>query len=83
MEKTIYTREYSVVIRLLKEARLSAGVTQVELAQALGLTQSQVSKIERGDGRLDILQLRSICGVYGLTLGEFVRRLEAALRRRT
>jgi transcriptional regulator with XRE-family HTH domain len=82
MEKTIYTREYGVVIRLLKEARQSAGVTQVGLAQALGLTQSQVSKIERGDSRLDILQLRSICGVYRLTLGEFVRRLEAALKRR-
>ena len=40
MEKSIYTREYAVVLRLLQEARKDAGVTQVQLAEKLGLTQS-------------------------------------------
>jgi transcriptional regulator with XRE-family HTH domain len=79
MEKTIYTREYGAVIRLLQAARQKAGVTQVDLARELGLTQSQVSKIERGETRLDIIQLRRVCCALGLTLAEFVRRLEREL----
>jgi transcriptional regulator with XRE-family HTH domain len=79
MEKTIYTREYEVVLRLLKEARENSRVTQVKLAKKLRQSQSFVSKIERGDRRLDIIQLRTICKLVGTTLPEFVQRLEEEL----
>ena len=82
MEKSIYTRDYAVVLRLLKEARKRAGMTQVEFAKRLQQSQSFVSKIERGDRRLDIVQLRTICHIFGLTLPEFVEGLETALRAR-
>jgi transcriptional regulator with XRE-family HTH domain len=82
MEKTIYSREYGVVLRLLREARTKAGITQVELAKKLRQTQSFVSKIERGDRRLDIVQLRTLCRIFGLTLVEFVERLEKELKSR-
>jgi transcriptional regulator with XRE-family HTH domain len=81
MEKTIYSREYAVVLRLLRAARDKAGITQVELAEKLGLTQSFVSKIERGDRRLDIVQLRTVCKVLGLPLLEFIEQLESELDR--
>lgn len=83
MEKTIYTREYAAVLRLLKEARKAADVTQVQLAKKLRLTQSLVSKMERGELRIDIIQLRSMCRVLGLTLPEFVQRLEQILAERS
>ena len=38
-EKSIYTDEYAVVLRLMKAARKKSGVTQVELAERLGQTQ--------------------------------------------
>jgi transcriptional regulator with XRE-family HTH domain len=79
MEKTIYSREYAVVLRLLREAREKASITQVELAKKLGLTQSFVSKIERGDRRLDVVQLRTLCRIFGLSLLDFVKALEAEL----
>lgn len=82
MEKSIYTREYAAVLRLLREAREQAGITQVELAKKLRQSQSYVSKVERGDRRLDIVQLRTICQVLGLTLAEFVQRLERELAKR-
>ena len=78
-EKSIYTDEYAVVLRLLKAARKTSGVTQVDLAERLGQTQSFVSKVERGDRRLDIVQLRSILLEFGVTLQEFVRQLEAEI----
>ncbi len=82
MEKSIYSREYRAVTRLLKKAREKAGVTQVELAEALGQSQSFVSKCERGERRLDVIQLRTLCHTLGLTLPEFVDSLERVLRSR-
>ena len=61
MAKSIYTREYTAVTRLLRETREAAGLTQVELAEKLGQSQSFVSKYERGERRLDIIQLRTVC----------------------
>jgi transcriptional regulator with XRE-family HTH domain len=78
-EKSIYTREYTAVLRLLREIRDRSGLTQIDLADRLGQTQSFVSKIERGDRRLDIVQLRTILRVLGSSLPEFVTSLEAAL----
>ena len=80
LEKSIYTGEYSTVIRLLRQAREDAELTQVDLAKRLGQTQSFVSKFERGDRRLDIIQLRTILSHLGITLAEFVQRLETELR---
>ena len=80
MRKTIYTNEYAIVLRLLRDARRDAGLTQTELAKKLKQSQSFVTKVERGDRRLDIIQLRTICQTFGLTLADFVSRLEKALR---
>lgn len=79
LEKSIYTREYGVVLRLLREAREAAELTQVQLAEKLGQSQSFVSKAERGDRRLDVIQLRTILGALGVPLADFVRGLEAEL----
>lgn len=79
MEKSIYTDEYRVLLRLLREAREESGVTQVELARRLAQTQSYVSKIELGDRRLDLVQLRTILIALGANLRDFVARFEAAL----
>lgn len=81
MEKSIYTRDNETFLRLLREARERAGQTQVQLAKKLRLTQSHLSKIERGDCRLDIVQLRTYCTAVGVSLKDFVARLERELTR--
>ena len=80
MEKSVYTDDYSIVVALLRETRTAAGVTQVQLAKMLGQSQSFVSKYENGDSRLDILQLRTVCETLGLSLADFVARLEERLK---
>ena len=82
MDKTIYTREYSILLRLLAEKREKSGLTQSELAKRLGLTQSTVSKFERGDRRLDVVQLRTICAHLGVSLLDFVSELEKRMPKR-
>jgi hypothetical protein len=51
----------------------------VGLAARLGETQSFVSKCERGERRLDILEIRAFCLAIGIPLSDFIRRLEQAL----
>lgn len=80
MAKSLYTREYDMFLKVLKAFRKQAGVTQVELAARIGETQSALSKAERGERRLDIVQLRAICEALGCTLGAFVRAYERELK---
>ena len=56
--------------------REAAGLTQVEMAERLDETQSYVSKCERGDRRVDLVQLRRFCRAMGLSLSEFVGEFE-------
>jgi transcriptional regulator with XRE-family HTH domain len=47
----------ALLLELLREARFKAGVTQVELAERLGMDQTYVSKIEKGVRRIDAVEL--------------------------
>jgi transcriptional regulator with XRE-family HTH domain len=82
MEKSIHTREYAVLLRLLKRAREATGLTQVQVAKRLKLSQSFVTKMECGDRRIDLMQLRTICRLYGSTLAEFVAEFEAEVAKK-
>ena len=64
---------------LLRQMRAEAGLTQTEIAQRLGQPQSFVSKYESGERRLDVLELREVCAVVGVSLADFDRRLEQTL----
>ena len=64
---------------LLRQIRLDAGLRQVDLAGHLGQPQSFVSKYESGERRVDILELRLVCKVVGISLREFVVKLEEKL----
>jgi transcriptional regulator with XRE-family HTH domain len=54
--KTIKTSEYRRLISSLVAARRSAGVSQAKVAETLGCSQSDISKIENCERRLDVLE---------------------------
>jgi transcriptional regulator with XRE-family HTH domain len=78
MEKSIYT-EYTLLLEVLRSARESAGLTQAEIASKLDETQTFVSKCERGERRLDIIELRNWCAALGITMHELIHSLESAI----
>lgn len=80
MEKSIYSEEYDLLRKLLRDVREEKGLTQTDVAERLGQTQSFVSKIERGERRLDLLELRSFCNAVEIPLGRFITRFERELR---
>ncbi len=54
--KSFHTQEYADLIQGLVEARKSVGLTQQDVADALGKPQSYVAKIEGCERRLDIAE---------------------------
>ena len=71
--------EYAALRSLLRTIRKEAGVSQVELAKRLEVSQSFVSKIESGERRIDIVELRRICGALDNTLEHVIVLFERKL----
>jgi transcriptional regulator with XRE-family HTH domain len=61
------------IVALLKEARLEAGLDQVAVAESLGKTQAYISKIESGQRRFDVLQLKAFAKLYEKPLEYFIK----------
>ncbi len=80
MHKSITSKNYAQFLEYLRKTREQAGLTQEVLAVRLGETQSFVSKCERGERRMDIVELREFCKAMGITLERFVKQLEKGLR---
>jgi transcriptional regulator with XRE-family HTH domain len=70
---------YSLIVvsgDLIKEARLRAGLTQVELGRRLGKAQSAIARWERGDVRPSLETLRQIVRSCGLDLTYSLAKLD-------
>ncbi len=59
---------------LLRQVRLDANLTQLQLAEKIGQTQSYVSKYENGEQRLDLIELEGVCKAVSISLTDFVER---------
>jgi transcriptional regulator with XRE-family HTH domain len=66
---------------MLREYRTAAGITQTALSERLGRAQSVSSDVERGQRRLDVVQLRDILIILGQTLPEMVQDFEQRIAR--
>ncbi len=72
-------KDQKIVEALLKELRVNAGLRQIDVAAALGIQQSMVSKYEVGERRLDILEIRALCNLFEIPLENFIKELEIRL----
>jgi len=73
MSKTIYTPEYEELVSRLKTARQRANLTQKQVAEKMGFTQSLMSKIESGQYRVDAIQLMHLAKLYKKDIGFFLK----------
>jgi len=76
VKKTLYERSYAAFTDLLKEERRKAGLTQAMLAKKLRRPQSYVSKYERGDRRLDVIEFLEIARAIKFDPNEFLQKLD-------
>jgi transcriptional regulator with XRE-family HTH domain len=71
---------YKLLLSCIRAARRAADVTQEELGKKLGSDQSFVSKYERGERRLDVVELRAICRALEIDMFEFLSEFEEKLK---
>jgi len=81
MQKSLFNKDYRLFLSLLKRAREHAGLTQGQLARRLAKTQTFVSKCERGERRLDIVEVRAWCKALDIRFPAFVSKFHTAIER--
>jgi len=80
MPKSIFSFGQEKLQEVLRQARLDAELSQVELAKKLKRPQSFISKYESGERRLDLIELREICHALGISLAKLTSRFEKSLK---
>lgn len=60
------------IARKIKEARIGKNMTQMDLADAMGVSYQAVSNWERGNSMPDISKLEDLCGALGLEVSELL-----------
>lgn len=78
MANSTHNADYQLLLDVLRTVRKRLGVSQVDLAERLGNTQTFVSKCERGERRVDVVELVEFAEALGVPplelIGEFLDR---------
>ena len=77
--KTRLAEELKLLGEVLARTRERAGRKQSEVAAALSLPASYLSKIENGTRRVDVIELLRIAEAIGVDPAEIVRELQEAM----
>jgi len=73
MSKSIFTKDYKEIINRLKQARIDVGLSQQATADKLNKPQSYVSKIESGERRLDVAEIKKFANIYKKDISFFIK----------
>lgn len=73
MTKAIFSKDHKYTIEQLKKARIETDLDQADVAKLLGRTQPHISKIEAGQRRLDITQLKEFAKIYKKDINYFIK----------
>ena len=71
MSKT-YSQKNNKLLVKLRSARLEAELTQVEASKKLKKPQSYLSKIERGERKVEAIELGDLAKLYNKPLDYFI-----------
>lgn len=72
MPSTIYSKDYINIALKLRQARKAAGLKQADVAKKLGKQQSYISKIEKRERRIDVVELKILAKIYNKNISYFL-----------
>lgn len=76
MDREKWSAKQAILVDVLKKVRKESGQTQMELAAKLQRPQSYISKYEKGERRLDLIEVSEICEACNVSLSEFVQVID-------
>lgn len=76
----VFSAEYELIRSIVVTSRVKAGVTQRSLAKRLGKSNSHVSLIERGQRRIDCLELYKIAQALSIDPEVLFREIAESLK---
>lgn len=79
MTRSTHYPRYQRFLEALREARQDLGITQTQLAERLGNRQVFISKLERGERRMDVVDFIEYCEAAGIDPVSFFRKLKEAI----
>lgn len=81
MYKSIHSPQNQVLLDLLRDHRRSKRLRQLDVGRRLGKDQGMVSKVESGERRLDVIELRTWLAAIDADFVTFMQELDARLSR--
>lgn len=79
MEKNLLVQW--AIAKVIREARIAAGITQVQLADFSKLSYPYISDVERGNVGVSIAALMQMAEVLKVESWELVRRIDEEMKR--
>jgi transcriptional regulator with XRE-family HTH domain len=67
-----YTNDRNTLCSLLVKAREEAGLTQLQVSNTGIISQSEISKIENGQRKLEFVVLLKLAELYGKDIAYFI-----------
>ncbi|MCQ1772888.1 helix-turn-helix transcriptional regulator [Neorhizobium galegae] len=78
MEKTLTTKGHAALVKLVRDKREAAGLTQEAIAKTLGEHQSFIARLESGQRRIDVLEYVTLAKVIGFDAVDELQKLIAS-----
>jgi len=76
MTKSIFSKRYQCLKKILVDARNKAELSQTQLGNKLGKTQNYISKCEIGERRVDVIELIDIAEALNFDPCDIVTKLK-------
>ena len=78
MSRTLRSPLHLALMKVLRETRLEAGLTQADLAKRMDRPQSFVAKIEVGERQLGVVEFVGYAEALGVGPGDLIERVRSA-----
>jgi transcriptional regulator with XRE-family HTH domain len=69
----IYSQKNKNLLEKLRSDRLEAGLTQIQAGKKLKKPQSYVSKVERGERKIEAIELGDFANIYNKDINYFIK----------
>jgi transcriptional regulator with XRE-family HTH domain len=76
MPKTLHSARHLLLVELVASARKRAGLSQAQVARALGRHQPFIATLESGQRRIDVVELIELAEAIGFDPSRLLKKVQ-------